>query len=56
MASICALREYETEETCKKECEFYKGKGICSEDYDISFCAYQNKTNGSMNIPNSLEF
>ena len=54
MASICAKREYETEETCKKECEFYKENGICSEDYDIRFCAYQHYSDGSMNIPESL--
>lgn len=56
MASVCALREYETEETCKKECEFYEENGICSAEYDISFCAYQHNGNSSMNVSSSIEF
>lgn len=44
MPCVCALREYETEEKCFKECpEFYSGNGVCSEEYWSPFCAYQNK-------------
>ena len=54
MASICALREFDTEENCKKECEFYKGKGICGEEYNLTFCPYQHFGEGAMDIPESL--
>ena len=56
--SVCGLRDLETEETCKKECEFYHGSGKCSEEYDITltFCPYQNRKNGSMEVPESLGF
>ena len=54
MKSVCALREFETEETCKQQCEFYGGEHVCEAEYSISFCAYQQKERKILNVTKDM--